>query len=869
MKRIGMGLAIVVFLVVVGAILAPFLIDLNRYKPTLLSQIRPYVGREIDFQDIELTILTGLGAEIQGLRIADDPAFSNEDFLTLDRLQVRIRLLPLLGKKVEVRSILIREPVVRIVRNAKGAFNFQNVVISQAGATGAKAEAQEESDSSSSKKTSTGSLGFLAGFLVNELEIQHGSILYRDEKARAGSEPLSVEQLDLKVEDVSLHGPIGIRLSAALMEHAKQNFDLTAQVGPLGEQLQIEKVPFKVQADLQEFPIKSLLDWLPEGLPMDVLGGKLGFQSVMEGSMEQGISSETEVDLSDLVLQEPGEGGEMTGKLEGKLSSKMRLLYPAQQLLVESLACSVNGNGVQMEGSLEQFLKESRWDVRARTENLRPADLLALFPMVARSLPKDLRLDGPVVMQLHSSGNPGDFKVDGEASLDGMKVEYGETFRKAASIPFSLSFEGEKKAANLTVKKLGVKLHQLDAGVSGDILLDKPIRLGLLIQTNSISLQGWEGIFPILSSYHIEGDLYARSSLRGTPENLSANLQAASDRMSFRMEASGPARESSEPIPGVLEALNLEVQARMEAGSLAATAELKAKSGEVRSIRLDKILGRFQLQTNELEILGLELRAYEGGIRSTGRIDLGSKSWLFRPVVQEVSVGPLLDQLTQYKGLFSGKLSGELTAEGAAAEEGQKAAVAANGQFRISEGTLENFNLVESVLDALFGLEGVAQALSKKQGEIAKHEKTRFDYMDLKFDMKDQGIQLNSELHNVHTSKITDSDVLLDGKVGLEDQLLDLKGKVLLSKKHSEDLARQAEALKALLDPEQRMVLPISLKGSISKPIPSLDSQYVLGAMARYYGRKGLEKLGEELGFPKKKEGKKPVEKLLKDLLQK
>jgi hypothetical protein len=335
------------------------------------------------------------------------------------------------------------------------------------------------------------------------------------------------------------------------------------------------------------------------------------------------------------------------------------------------------------------------------------------------------------------------------------------------------------------------------------------------------------------------------------------------------MEASGPARESSEPIPGVLEALNLEVQARMEAGSLAATAELKAKSGEVRSIRLDKILGRFQLQKNVLEILGLELRAYEGGIRSTGRIDLASKSWLFRPVVQEVSVGPLLDQLTQYKGLFSGKLSGELTAEGAAAEEGQKAAVAANGQFRISEGTLENFNLVESVLDALFGLEGVAQALSKKQGEIAKHEKTRFDDMDLKFDMKDQGIQMNSELHNVHTSKITDSDVLLDGKVGLEDQLLDLKGKVLLSKKHSEDLARQAEALKALLNPEQRMVLPISLKGSISKPIPSLDSQYVLGAMARYYGRKGLEKLGEELGLPKKKEGKKPVEKLLKDLLQK
>ena len=71
------------------------------------------------------------------------------------------------------------------------------------------------------------------------------------------------------------------------------------------------------------------------------------------------------------------------------------------------------------------------------------------------------------------------------------------------------------------------------------------------------------------------------------------------------------------------------------------------------------------------------------------------------------------------------------------------------------------------------------------------------------------------------------------------------------------------------------MVLPITIKGTIKRPIPFLDEDYVLGALARHYSRKavdkGIEKLQKKLGLPKETEDviEKPVKELLKDLFGK
>ena len=86
MKKIAIVLAILLILVLLGAVLAPFMIDLNKYKGTILSKIEPHIPRDVDFEHIELTVLSGFGAELRGLRVVNNPAFSEGDFLQLEGL---------------------------------------------------------------------------------------------------------------------------------------------------------------------------------------------------------------------------------------------------------------------------------------------------------------------------------------------------------------------------------------------------------------------------------------------------------------------------------------------------------------------------------------------------------------------------------------------------------------------------------------------------------------------------------------------------------------------------------------------------------------------------------------------------------------
>ena len=64
--------------------------------------------------------------------------------------------------------------------------------------------------------------------------------------------------------------------------------------------------------------------------------------------------------------------------------------------------------------------------------------------------------------------------------------------------------------------------------------------------------------------------------------------------------------------------------------------------------------------------------------------------------------------------------------------------------------------------------------------------------------------------------------------------------------------------MEALFDSKKRVVLPVSIKGTIKKPIPSLDEEYVLEALAKHYTKKavdkGIEKLEKKLKLPKEAE---------------
>src|SRR5215475_2107397 len=110
MKRTLRIVLIVVAVLVVLLVVAPFLIPVNQFKPTIEEKASAAIGRKVQLGNLSLSLLSGsLSAE--NLSVGDDPKFSKSPFLTAKSLKVGVEIMPLIfSKTVNVTGIAIENP---------------------------------------------------------------------------------------------------------------------------------------------------------------------------------------------------------------------------------------------------------------------------------------------------------------------------------------------------------------------------------------------------------------------------------------------------------------------------------------------------------------------------------------------------------------------------------------------------------------------------------------------------------------------------------------------------------------------------------------------------------------------------------------
>src|SRR5271166_5507690 len=114
---------IVVGVLVVLLIVAPFLIPVNQFRPTIEQKASAALGRKVEVGNLSLSLFSGaLGAD--NLSIADDPKYSNSPFLTAKSVKVGVELMPLIfSKTLNVTDVTIDSPQVSLIRSAGGEWN--------------------------------------------------------------------------------------------------------------------------------------------------------------------------------------------------------------------------------------------------------------------------------------------------------------------------------------------------------------------------------------------------------------------------------------------------------------------------------------------------------------------------------------------------------------------------------------------------------------------------------------------------------------------------------------------------------------------------------------------------------------------------
>src|SRR5882724_9399 len=119
--------ALVALLILVAAAL-PFLLDVERYRPSIEQAIAGATGRAVTIGPMRLTLFPAAELTAAGFSIGEDPRFGTEPFLRAKRLLVRVQLWPLFTRRLVVEALIIDGPAVRLVRDAKGEWNYASLV---------------------------------------------------------------------------------------------------------------------------------------------------------------------------------------------------------------------------------------------------------------------------------------------------------------------------------------------------------------------------------------------------------------------------------------------------------------------------------------------------------------------------------------------------------------------------------------------------------------------------------------------------------------------------------------------------------------------------------------------------------------------
>ncbi|MCK4493709.1 MAG: AsmA family protein, partial [Methylococcales bacterium] len=142
----------------VTVVCLPFIMNPNDFKHEIEDTVQELTGRTLSIEgDIKLSFFPWLGLSIQKITLGNAKDFQAPYFAQIKQSQLKIRVIPLLSRKLEVSEIIIKGLQLNLAKNTQGKTNWADLEVLS---TGGNAEIE------------TPLLAFkMAGFLLDDAHI--------------------------------------------------------------------------------------------------------------------------------------------------------------------------------------------------------------------------------------------------------------------------------------------------------------------------------------------------------------------------------------------------------------------------------------------------------------------------------------------------------------------------------------------------------------------------------------------------------------------------------------------------------------------------------------------------------------------------
>jgi uncharacterized protein involved in outer membrane biogenesis len=126
-RRAGLILAgIAVTLLVVCAFVVPALLNADRYRLKAISYLEESTGKKVEIGRLAATFFPRVTIHVEDFGVKSPPLFPPSYILKVARIDAEIEPWPLLHRQIVIRSLVLDQPVINLVSDPDGPWNFEN-----------------------------------------------------------------------------------------------------------------------------------------------------------------------------------------------------------------------------------------------------------------------------------------------------------------------------------------------------------------------------------------------------------------------------------------------------------------------------------------------------------------------------------------------------------------------------------------------------------------------------------------------------------------------------------------------------------------------------------------------------------------------
>ena len=432
-----MGLLIVVVLV------APFLIPVNQFRPTIEEKASAALGRKVELGNLSLSLLGG-SLSADNISIGDDPKFSSAPFLTAKSLNVGVEMMPLIfSKTLNVTGVTIASPQVTLLRNAAGVWNYSSLGGAAAKSQAKKAPAEKPSGASSAGEIS-----------VEKLTLSDGSIIVGSTNSQKRS---TYDHVNVTASDVSLTTKFPVTVTADLPAGGK--FKLDGTLGPVDEaDTALTPLDAKLNVTGLDLASTGFLD------SSAGLGGIIDLDGNLSSQVGE-VQTKGNVKFSKALLVAGGSPAGVPVTVD--FNTKYNLRKNAGVLNPSTL--NIGSAAARLNGTYEAAGEATVVNIKLDAKDMPAKDLEAFLPALGIHLPKGASLAaGTLNSDLNLTGPTNKLVITGNVGLFNGVLAGFDLGSKMASVA---SLAGIKSGKDLNIEKLTSNLRVAPTGIQAENFL--------------------------------------------------------------------------------------------------------------------------------------------------------------------------------------------------------------------------------------------------------------------------------------------------------------------------------------------------------------------------------------------------------------